>query len=416
VLDPVSGLDGIRDVLLAGGGLEFVDGTSPVPEDATRVDGGGKWLFPGLVDMHVHLREPGDEESETVKTGLAAALAGGVTTVGVMPNTDPPMDSPSRVEELLDRAAKVSPVTVVPIPCVTMGRAGIEPTDLRAMMEMGVKAFSDDGDPIQDPRILLAALDAVAAVNGVVIEHPEDKRLSGGCMNAGGTARRMGLTGIPSKSETVDVARCLELASGAPGRLHLTHLSLPRSVELARSDPFRSAGATVDVTPHHMALDERAVEESGSMAKMNPPLRSPEDRKELVEMVAKGMVNAVASDHAPHFPGKKDLPMPEAAFGITGLETLLPVTLEILGNAGMQPLEILALLTTGPASILGIDAPAIVHGGRAECVLFDPAREYFLKDENMYSRSRNTPFAGRLLRGRVEMVWIGGPVYREGVS
>ncbi len=371
-------------------------------------------MFPGLVDMHVHLREPGDEGSETVETGLKAAVSGGVTTVGVMPNTDPPMDSVVRVRRLMDSAAAAGLARVVPIPCVTRGRKGNEPVDFTGLSRIGVRAFSDDGDPVHDTALLLRSLDAVSEFEGVIIEHPEERSLSGGAVNQGQVSRRMGVKGIPPLAETVDVARCLELARASKGRLHLTHLSLPRSVELVRSDLFSDSGVTVDVTPHHLVLDETALDEHGTMAKMNPPLRTPGQRELLVKMVKEGMVDAVASDHAPHSRGRKELPMEAAAFGITGLETLLPLTLEVLCGSGMSPLEVLRLLITGPAGILGIEPPALRVGGSAECVLFDPLEEYTLMDRGTYSRSSNTPFMRRMLRGRVKAVWMNELIYRDG--
>jgi dihydroorotase len=364
--------------------------------------------------MHVHLRQPGNEESETVETGLKAAVSGGVTTVGVMPNTDPPMDSPEEVDRLLRNAASAPPVRVIPIPCVTLGRMGREPVDFAGLAEMGVTAFTDDGDPVRDSGILLQALDHVHRFGGVIVEHPEDKSLAGGSVNLGPVSRMQGVRGIPAPAETVDVARCLEVAGASDGRLHLTHLSLPRSVELVRDGLFRDAGVTLDVTPHHLALDETALLEHGTAAKMNPPLRTPEQREKLVEMVRLGMVDAVASDHAPHSAGAKDRPLEDAAFGISGLETLLPVTMEVLGKAGMEPLQILRLLITGPAGVLGISAPGLRDGCRADCVLFDPQQEYRLLDRGTFSLSRNTPFLGRVLRGSVKAVWIGELVYRDG--
>ncbi|OPL17984.1 MAG: hypothetical protein AVO35_07430 [Candidatus Aegiribacteria sp. MLS_C] len=413
VLDPSAGLDTVADVLILNGRLVEIGNGLEAPEDTLVVRCGGKWLIPGLIDMHVHLRQPGDEVSETVETGLLAALAGGITTVGVMPNTDPPMDSAAEVDRLLRLASSAGPVRVVPIPCVTSGRGGRVLADLRGMAGMGARAFSDDGDPVHDPAILLKALETVAEFDGTVVEHPEEKRLSGGAVNEGEMSRKLGLPGIPALSETADVVRCMEVAAHSKGHLHLTHLSLPRSIEIARSGLFAAARVTVDVTPHHLVLDESAVEVHGAMAKMNPPLRSPSDRKRLVEMVRLGMVDAVASDHAPHEPSRKTLPLREASFGITGLETLLPLTLEILSMEGMQPLDILALLTTGPASVLGLDPPSLAPGSPADCVLFDPLEEYSLRERGSFSKSVNTPFMDRTLRGRVRAVWIERLVYGD---
>lgn len=379
-----------------------------------EIDGTGMWLFPGLIDMHVHLREPGDEESETVETGLKAAVAGGITTVGVMPNTDPPMDDVRSVRRLKELADKSGLADVIPVPSVTRRRAGRELVDFEALHSEGASVFTDDGDPVRDPALLLKALESVSRFNGVIMEHPETTELSGCSVNRGAVSKGLGLPGIPALAETVDVSRCLEVAAGSEGRLHLTHLSLPRSVRLAKAAVFSRADVTLDVTPHHIALDETALLEHGSLAKMNPPLRGEEQRKELAEMVCSGLVDAVVSDHAPHCESKKDGALFEAAFGITGMETLLPVTLEVLIKLGMPVLEILRLLTTGPAGILDIPEPSLEEGAKADLVLFDPDETYTLQSSGTFSRSRNTPFMKRELRGRVKAVWKERLVYRDG--
>jgi dihydroorotase len=382
--------------------------------DAIEIDGTGKWVFPGLVDMHVHLREPGGEDSETVETGLKAAIAGGITTVGVMPNTVPPMDTPESVAYLNKSAARCGLADVVPVPCVTIGRSGREPVNFFELHEAGASAFSDDGDPVYNSGLLLEALDTVYEFDGVIIEHPEVKELAGGYVNSGSVSGKLGVKGIPDVAETADVARCMEIASNSRGHLHLTHLSLPRSIELAREECFNSANVTVDVTPHHIALNENALLEHGTLAKMNPPLRSFEQMSRLGEMVKEGMVDAIASDHAPHSAHRKNGSISEAAFGITGLETLLPVTLEVLTGLQMPVISILNLLTCGPARVLGIPAPGLTPGMKADCVLFDPEIEYRLSEKGSFSRSANTPFHDRILKGRVEAVWKGRLIYRDG--
>lgn len=414
ILDPDSGTDETGDVLLSDGEIAAAGKYAGSAANVVEIDGTGSWLFPGLVDMHVHLREPGGEDSETVETGLRAAVAGGITTVGVMPNTHPPMDSVESAVSLMETAGVLGLARVVPVPCVTLGRLGKELLELSSFADRGIRAFSDDGDPVHDPAILLEALNTASEFDGVIIQHPEEKGLSGGAVNLGETSLGLDVRGIPEEAETVDVVRCMEIARSSGGRLHLTHLSLPRSVELARSDLFRPARVTIDVTPHHLALDETALLEHGTMAKMNPPLRTGERRKRLAQMVRDGMVDAVASDHAPHSSAGKDLPLDRAAFGITGLETLLPITLEVLGGLGMPPLDILGLLTSGPAEVLGLPRPSLIPGRPADCVLFDPEEEYTLAETGTYSRSSNTPFLRRRLTGRVKAVWMGKLIYRDG--
>ncbi|MCK4505550.1 MAG: dihydroorotase [Candidatus Aegiribacteria sp.] len=403
------------DILIESGRIEAVGPGLPVELDAISVDAAGKWVFPGLVDMHVHLRVPGGEDSETIETGLKAAIAGGVTTVGAMPNTTPPIDSPQIVSDLISAASSLDLARCIPVPCVTRGRAGEHLVDFHKLHEAGATAFSDDGSPVHDSGLLLQAMETVSEFNGVIIEHPEVAELSGGSINQGLIAGELGIRGIPECAETVDVARCLEIANSCAGHLHLTHLSSPRSIELVRSDCFRSAGVTVDVTPHHLILDETAVLEHESMAKMNPPLRSCESRSGLLAMVKKGMVDAIASDHAPHAMVRKRKSLEDAAFGIIGLETLLPLTIEVLyAESGMPLLQILGLLTKGPARILRIPEPGLTVGDKADIVLYNPDIEYSLHETGIFSKSENTPFLHRKLKGKVEAVWMGRLVYRDG--
>ena len=413
ILDPESDNDSTGDLLISDGTIEALEPGLPQQLDADEIDGTGKWLFPGLVDMHVHLREPGGEDSETIRTGLKAAIAGGITTVGVMPNTSPPMDTPQSVMNLKQAAARCRLARVVPVPCVTRGRAGRELVSFNELHETGASAFTDDGDPVHDSGLLLEALDAVCEFDGVIIEHPEIIDLAGGSVNYGPVSRKLGVRGIPCAAETVDVARCMEIASNSRGHLHLTHLSLPGSIELARAECF-SADVTIDVTPHHIALCDDDLMDHGTLAKMNPPLRNREQMKGLAQMVKSGMVDAIASDHAPHARYKKEGSISDASFGIVGLETLLPVTLEVLSNLQMPVIRILHLLTGGPARVLGLPLPGLKAGREADCVLFDPEAEYRLSETGLFSKSVNTPFLNKKLKGRVEAVWMGRLVYRDG--
>jgi len=307
------------------------------------------------------------------------------------------MDTPESIANLKKSAERCGLADVIPVACVTAGRSGREPVNFIELHEEGVSAFSDDGDPVHNSGLLLEALDAVNEFDGVIIEHPEVKELAGGSVNSGSVSLKLDVEGIPSVAETADIARCMEIASNSRGHLHLTHLSLPRSIELAREECFNSANVTIDVTPHHIALNENALMEHGTLAKMNPPLRSLEQMRRLGEMVRDGMVDAIASDHAPHVAYMKDGSISEAAFGITGLETLLPITLEVLTGLKMPVIRILHLLTCGPARALGITAPGLTPGLKADCVLFDPEIEYRLSEKGSFSRSANTPFHGFLL-------------------
>jgi dihydroorotase len=415
VLDPSAGSDRTADVLIENGALAAVCPQLAAPGDAEEVDAAGLWLFPGLIDMHVHFRDPGDGVSETLESGLKAAVAGGMTTVAMMPNTDPPLDSPGLVRDLLERSRSLGLAEAKVVACVTRGREGLVPVDFEALHEAGAAAFSDDGSPVADVSVFREALSRTAALGSVLIEHPEDTALSAsGVVNAGPAADALAVCGIPGESETAWVARCLEAMDGSDGRLHLTHLSCPESVRLAKAAAESGMQVTCDVTPHHLALPDSAVLEFGADAKMNPPLRSEESRRRLLELVASGAVTAIASDHAPHCAGRKTGGIEGAAFGITGLETMLPLSLELLSGEGMTPLSVISLLTTGPASVLGMDPPSMDPDTAGPLVLFDPQEEYRLAEAGTFSQSANTPFLRRLLRGRVRAVWKGRLIYREG--
>lgn len=415
LLDPSTGFDGVVDLLVEDGTVSCAvpPGEAPVDEPSI-VEAEGMWIFPGLVDMHVHLREPGADASETVASGLRAAIAGGFTKVAAMPNTDPPTDTPERVAEMAARGRLAGAAELLVVGCVTRGRAGGVIADIEGMARAGATAFSDDGSPVLDPALLAEAMAASEAAGGVLIQHAELTGLSrGGVVNLGPVSRELGLEGIPGSSETGAVALTLEAARACGCRVHLTHLSLPGSVDLVRAAVEGGVAATCDVTPHHLALDETEVLRSGACAKMNPPLRSARDREELVERVRAGRVPAVASDHAPHEARLKAAGLAGAPFGITGLETALPVTFGALGD-GMSPLRKLSLFTTGPCSILRIACPSLAPGRPFDAVLYDPCEEWTPSRDNTFSASTNTPFLGRTLRGRVRAVWRGRLVYHDG--
>jgi dihydroorotase len=362
--------------------------------------------------MHVHLRTPGAPEAETLETGLRAALAGGVTTVGMMPNTTPPLDDPGLVETILRRAESLALAEVVPIPCVTAGGTGGKLTDLEAFRSMGIRAFSDDGRPVLPDESFREACRRVSRFDGVIIEHPENPDISGGgVVDRGPVAELLGLPGIPEEAEWSDAARCVALLEGTGGRLHLTHLSSPESVRIAASAAARGLPVTCDATPHHLALNHDVVAAMGTRAKMNPPLRSEESRRELARLCSRGMVQAVASDHAPHTRESKERSMAEAPFGVIGLETLLPVAADVLWRrCGTAPLDVAAMLTTAPASILGIRPPDLSREGSDSMVLFDPGEEW--EYSGGFSLSVNSPFLGTRLTGRVVMTVFRGRIFQ----
>ena len=408
LLDPISDFDGVVDVALGRNSVQWIRKSSVPPS--------GLWLFPGIVDMHVHLRTPGNEDAETLETGLRAAIAGGVTRVGMMPNTDPSLDSVTLALSVKKKGESFELADIEPIPCVTMRREGEICTDYEDFARVGITCFSDDGSPVDSDKCLLEAFHRVARFNGVVIEHPEVSAIAaGGAVNLGRASLETKVEGIPESAEFLDVERCIGILrdSMSGARLHLTHLSSPESVRLVHDAFLEGLRVTCDVTPHHLALNEEAVIAMGSVAKMNPPLRSEQSREKIVNMVRDGMVTAIASDHAPHTAAAKQLPLSRAAFGITGLETILSVTLDILGGeTGMSPLNIIRLLTTAPAAILNTVPPSITAGQPLNLVLFNPEEQWTYS--GTFSKSSNSPFFGTKLRGKVIRVWYRRELYREG--
>ncbi len=408
LLDPQTDSDTVVDVAVGESEILWIRESLGEPS--------GLWLLPGLVDMHVHLRTPGYESAETLETGLRAAIAGGVTCIGMMPNTSPPLDTLNAVLGVKEAGESFKLASIEPVPCVTMNRGGKKCVDLEKFASSGITSFSDDGSPVENDEALLDAFHRISSFNGVVIEHPEVSAMAaGGAVNLGRASIETGAQGIPESAEYLDVERCISVLreSGGKARLHLTHLSSPESIRLAHKASMEGLRVTCDVTPHHIALNEESVIALGSIAKMNPPLRSEESRRKVVEMIADGKVSAIASDHAPHTIDKKDLPLPVAAFGITGLETLLSITVSTLSvEAGMAPLEIVRLLTSSPAAVLNIKPPEIAAGKTLNMVLFDPSLEWTYS--RTFSSSSNTPFIGRKLTGKVLRVWFRRELFREG--
>ena len=335
-----------------------------------------------------------------------------------MPNTSPPVDTPELAGKIVLKASELGLADVIPVPCVTRGRLGRELVDIRAFGEMGLTAFTDDGDPVADDDLLRAALGEVSRFGGVIIEHPEMPGSPRGAVNSGWMAERLGVPGMPESTEYLDVERCTRVWAETGGRLHLTHISSPSSLDAIVSAASGHDGISCDVTPHHLVLDEEALLTHGTLAKMNPPLRSAGSRQRLLDGITSCELPwAVASDHAPHPTNLKELPLGEAAFGIIGLETLLPLALESLHHeAGLTVIEVLTHLITVPSSILGVRAPRLAIGEVAEFVLFDPAIEYSLAETGSFSLSSNTPFLRRRLRGRTEAVWKGRLVHGGPVS
>ena len=415
VIDPASGLDDRRDVLVEDGKLAAIDKKIEKPE-AEVFDATGLVVAPGFIDLHVHLREPGKEGAETVATGLEAAAAGGFTAVCPMPNTQPVNDSPVTTRYLLDRAAEANGVRVYPIGAVTQGSRGENLAELQSMRDAGAAAFSDDGRPIWNSRILRRALEYGKTLGVPVIEHCEDRHLAAdGVMHEGEWSMRLGLRGIPALAEELPVSRNAEMACATGGRMHIAHLSTRGSLGAVRRAKREGVPITCEVTPHHFTLTDEACRDYDTHAKMNPPLRTAEDIEALIEGLADGTVDAIATDHAPHTSKEKETDFASAPFGVIGLETALALALDRLYHKNKLTLpRLVELFSTGPARVLGVEGGTLKPGTLADLTLFNPELEWTYHDAEGRSKSRNSPFDGWTFKGAPAATIVAGNIlYRR---
>ncbi len=417
VLDPDSGTDQELDVLVEDGRIARIGFALPSEADDT-IDARGAWVIPGPIDMHVHLRQPGQEHKETVATGTRSAAAGGVTAVACMANTRPPIDNLSVLEYVRAVARREAAVEVHVVAAATKGLEGRELTEMGELAQAGAVAFSDDGQAIADASVMRSALLYARQVGRPLIAHAVDPSLAqGGVMRESLASFRLGLAGIPAEAESVMVARDVELALATGAHLHVAHVSTAAAVDHIRRARARGARVTAEVTPHHLFLTCDALEGFDPSAKVNPPLGTEEDRRALRQALADGTLDCVASDHAPHAPEEKEVELDDAPFGAVGLETLLPLVLGGLVEEGvLTPLQAVRVLTLNPARVLGLTgAGRLQVGARADITVFDPARRWVVDPAGLHSRSRNTPFAGWSLKGKAVATIVGGrPVMREG--
>ena len=409
VVDPASKLDARRDILVEDGRLAAVE---------AKIDRAGAEVFdaanlvvaPGFIDMHVHLREPGKESAETIQSGARAAAAGGFTAVACMPNTQPANDTALVTRYILAQAAQAGGARVYPIGAVTKNLAGEELAELESLRAAGAVAFSDDGHPVWNSRILRRALEYAAALNLAVIDHCEDPQLAaGGVMHEGDCALRLGLRGIPALAEELPVTRNVVMAALAGGHIHLAHLSTRGALEVVRRAKRAGVRVTCEVTPHHFTLTDEACREYDTRAKMNPPLRTADDVTALVEGLADGTVDAIASDHAPHTPTEKQADFESAPFGVIGLETAVALALDKLFHASKITLpRLVELFSTNPARILGVEGGQLKVGAPADLTVLDLERKWTYRAAEGVSKSRNSPFDGWSFRGAAAATIVAG--------
>lgn len=416
VIDPANNVNQVTDVLIENGVISKVGvGLKPTPTDVV-INAEGTLVLPGLVDMHVHFRQPGGEGKETILTGSQAAVRGGVTSVCTMPNTQPVSDNRQIVEFVLAEAQKAQLLHLYPAAAITKGLEGKELTEIADLKAAGVVAITDDGHPVMNAEIMRRAMEYARMCGVVVISHSEDLSLTEhGVMNEGIVATRMGLCGMPNMSEAVMVAREILLAELTGAHIHCTHISTKESVDLIRQAKTKGVRVTCDATPHHLTLTEESVIGYNTNMKMNPPLRTRADIEALRQGLKEGIIDAVATDHAPHSESDKDVEFDHAPFGVIGLETSLGViAAELVGKGELSWSELVLHMSTKPSEILGIPAGTLSPGRPADIILVDPQKKWKVIPEEFRSKSRNSPFVGWELQGKVIMtICCGEIVYKE---
>ena len=420
IIDPSQGLDASGSLLISDGKISWLGkGEEAPPQSGYEIlDAKGLVVCPGFIDLHCHLRQPGDEEKETIATGTRAAARGGFTTVCCMPNTSPPLDNQTAIEFIKSKAATEGTVRVLPIGCISKGRKGTELAEMGELASAGVIAFSDDGEPVPSSYLMRQALDYSRAFDLPVIDHCEDKALTeGGQMNEGVISTKLGLRGMPSAAEEIAIARDLALAELTGGRLHIAHVTSEGSVELIRRAKEKGIKISTEVTPHHLTLTEERVLDYDTNAKVNPPLRTKRDIKALIQGLNDNTLDIIATDHAPHTEADKLCEFDLAPFGISGFETALGSLMSLVHSGKLELVTLITKLTHEPAKIIGNKYDklgTLAIGTPADITIFDPNREWVVEPKDFASKGKNTPLAGERLKGRVMATIYGGNlVYKD---
>jgi dihydroorotase len=409
VIDPANGIDKVCDLWVEDG---RVAGVGTFKGKATEtIDATGRIVCPGFVDMHVHLREPGQEWKEDIASGSRAAVAGGVTSMACMPNTQPRLDHAGVVRQVIERAREVGLCRVHPIAAVSKNLEGKELTEMRELVRAGAVAFSDDGRPIWHAGVMRKAMEYASTFDFLVIQHAEELELTeGGAVNEGWISTQLGVAGIPAEGEDAMVARDIMLARLSGARYHVAHISTRGAVELVRQAKRQGLKVTAEAAPHHFALTEQEVLNYNADAKMNPPLRTEADRLAVIAGLGDGTIDAIATDHAPHHEDDKRCGLSCAAFGIVGLETLLPVSLELVRTGVLSLPALIAKITSIPAELLHLETGTLGLGRPADITIFDEKARWTLDRQRLFSKSHNTPWHGRAMTGRVTHTLLGGRI------
>lgn len=411
LIDAASAHDGLYDILIKDGVVAAVEkpGTFASTGDVQRVDAQGRWVIPGCVDLHVHLREPGEEWKETVQTGSEAAVLGGYTSICCMPNTRPANDSAEVTRYILEKAKSAKAARVLPIGAISVERKGKQLAPYSELAKAGCVAFSDDGDPVADAGLMRRALEWCLMLGLPLACHEEDRSLScGGCMNESPLSLKLGLKGFPGVAEDVMIARDIELARFTKGRIHICHVSTARGVELIRRAKNDGIHVTCEVAPHHLVLGEEAVSTYDTNFKMMPPLKEESDVRGLIEGLRDGTIDAIASDHAPHDRDSKMVEFSRATVGILGLQTSLPLLVEMCNAGTISRTRMVELLSAGPARSFGLPYGTLRVGSPADVVVMHPTKEWFFSVDSVRSKSKNSPFLERKLVGACEHVLVSG--------